>query len=172
MGMDLISAGWTTTRERKTDEEAVARYIGDLSDFAILANIDRLDESGRWCVHLGDPDHAGAKFPIEEGHEDTGAVEENKQTAQEIRDALLAGAEVMTDSNIRMSNVWSIPGTTLDFTVMGGGSWGDDPFDGYTDVCMLTVALDLWPGLRTMTDVVCGGLPSADVIAAHREREA
>lgn len=169
MGMDFISAGWTTDSNYKTDEESVNRWIDDLSDFAVLTRLDQLDESGafEWEVHLTEPDEHGAEFPIDEHHEDDGAYEENKRTAQEIRDTLKVGAAVAFDSDGRLSNAWPIPGTSLVFNLMGGGSWGDDPFDGYTPLVMFIDALEIWPDLKELTGVVCGGIPDALTIYNH-----
>jgi hypothetical protein len=164
MGMSFISVGWTTTSTRKPDEEGVARYIDGLSDYALLERLDRLDGSGQyeWEVHRDDDLRL-----IEEGHEDDGAVEENQRTAQEIRDTLKAGAAAAFDSDARMSNVWEIRGSTLVFTVMGGGSWGDDPFDNYSALVMFLEALEVWPDLKELTDILHGGAPTADDVTHH-----
>jgi len=160
MGQDFISAGWTSTRSRKTDEEQVKQFLDRLSTEEVLTHIERLDPQGR--------------FETEIEYDDDLAILDtagNNAAAQEVRDALKYGASVAFDSDGRLGNLWEIPGTTLGFTVMGGGSYGDDPFEGYTDVVMLIDSLGIWDGLRDLTDVVCGGLPHADVVAAHREEE-
>lgn len=166
----FISAGWTTDSSRKVDEEAVNKWIDDLSDFAILTRADLLDEAGifDWEVWTAAPDETGAEFPIDENHEDDGAYEENKRTAQEIRDTLKFGATVAFDSEARVLNCWDIPGTSLMFNLMGGGSWGDDPFDGYSALVMFLNSLEFWSELKELTSVVCGGLPHVDEIAATR----
>jgi len=159
MGQDMISAGWTSTRSRDVDEEQAKRFFDRLSTEQVLSQLDRLDASGG--------------FEAPETDDDLNILdnEENRALATEMRDMLKFGASVAFDSEARMSNVWEIPGTTLSFTVMGGGSWGDDPFDGYSALVMFIDSLNVWVGLRALTDVVCGGLPHADLINEHREEE-
>lgn len=153
MGMDFLSVGWTTSRAIETDEEQVKHFLDKLGTEQVLSQIDTLDPGGMYEWDTDDD------CQILDN-------EENRVVAQEVRDTLKFGASVAFDPNSRMANTWQIPGTSLDFTVMGGGSWGDDPFDGYSAVVMLMEALHIWPELKQLTGVICGGLPSAEVIAA------
>lgn len=163
MGMDFISAGWTVDTEYRHDEDAIIRWIDSLSDFAILTRLDALDESDifEWEVLTGEPDEHGSEFPIEDD-------EGNQEIAREIRDTLKCGAAVAFDGEARGQNCWEIPGTSLIFNLMGGISWGDDPFDGYSSLVMFINSLEIWPELKELTDVVCGGLPHGDEITKAR----
>jgi hypothetical protein len=141
MGQDLISAGWTIDTERTNDVVGVAAFLADISMDDLLANIEALDPSGG----LDMSDY-------------------NEVVANELRDELLSGAEVVLDGGNRMSAVWDIPETSLAFVITGGGSWGDDPFEGFSSLVMFLAALTIWPELKTMTNVVCEGLPSRDAL--------
>jgi len=157
MSKAFISAGWTTIQSKVPDEEQVKRFIDRLSTEQVLSQMNRLDPQGQY--DWDEPDSDDDLNILD--------TEENLATAQEVRDTLKFGASVAFDADAQTYNVWEIPGTTLGFHIMGGGSYGDDPFDGYSAVVMFIDSLDIWHGLRGLTDVVCGGLPHADVIAQH-----
>jgi hypothetical protein len=153
MSETFISAGWTTTGDYKTDEEAVKQFIDGLGMHDILNHLDELDPQGRYENEV----ETGDDLEILD-------TEENRRYAAGIQADLKVGLDVLGDLD---ENVWVIPGTDLFFHVMGGASYGDNPFEGYDELVMFLNSLDLWDGLRELTDVVCGGLPGATVVAQH-----
>ena len=159
MGMDFISAGWTITRSHEPDEEQVKQFLDRLSTEQVLSQIDRLDPRGMY--EWDEPETRRPQHPRHRGE---------PVMAQEVRDTLKFGASVAFDTDSQMSNNWQIPGTTLGFVMMGGGSWGDDPFDGYSAVVMLIEASTSGRA-EALTNVICGGLPSVDVIEQYPDIE-
>lgn len=144
MGLNLLTVGWTVDTNYRTDEQAVRKFIADLPVADIIENTDVLDPSGQF---------------------DT--TDDDDELAEEFRGLLMTGFETATNPHTRMSNGWRLPETNLIFTIMGGGSWGDDPFDGYGALVMFIAAVEIWPELAGLTDIVCGGLPTATQISQY-----
>jgi hypothetical protein len=147
MGMDLITTAWTQ-ENGKTDADAVRAIIASLTDDEITSQTEVLDPSGR----LGFSD-----FPDDE--------------AEELRAWISNGADVYLNvDELRLHDCYPLPDTGLWFYVVGGGSWGDDPFDGFTDLTTFIEACSIWPELAEAAGFVCGGLPKADYyFAKYRE---
>jgi hypothetical protein len=161
MSQAFISAGWTIDMAREPDEEQVKQFIDRLSTEQVLSQIGRFDPAGQY--DWDEPDSDDDLNILD--------TEANLDMAQEVRDTLKFGASVVFDTDTQMSNTWAIPGSTLGFVIMGGGSYGDDPFDGYSAVVMFIESLNVWTGLRGLTNVICGGLPHIDYAQNHRKEE-
>jgi hypothetical protein len=143
MGMDLIGAGFTRN-------SAVECKI-DLIDVAIDLIPDASLEDETY-LNLIDP--AGNFDTVE---------------PEEIRDYLKSGAREYDSavSGHRMAISYYINGTPLEFVWAGGGSWGDDPFDGFTELCYFTNFAEVDEGIAQLAGYVCGGLPNATTIAEY-----
>ena len=151
MGMDLIGAGWTIDTDHlkvSGDDEhagtaAVAEFMRTLGGTTILSHMDQLDYSGRF-----------------EGEDDADLIDIVRTTIQQ-------GYEVSIEYGGRATNTWDIPGTNLMFVYMGGGSWGDDPFDGFDALTMFLIACEVWPDLGEKVGFVCAGLPDISTMILH-----
>lgn len=140
MGMDLLTYGFTVRSPKHYDAEAVKATLAALTDEWIEENFDDLDPSG------------GAE-----------SVEETRTLLErgfEEYDAIFKGDH-------RMSAGYDVPGTDLFFTITGGGSWGDDPYDYWYDLGIFLNAAHLIPALAEATALVCWGLPDAATMAKY-----
>lgn len=149
MGMDLVGAGFTRNSAVECDLDAIDRAI-DLIPDETLRDEDFLrliDPSER--LYSLDPDDDD--FP------------------SDVRDNLKSGAREF-DSAVtghRMSLSYYINGTPLEFVWTGGGSWGDDPYDGWSDLILFVEFADAVEGVAQLAGYVCGGLPDASVVAQY-----
>ena len=145
MGMDLIMVGWTQNR-KSTDKAELVALIDELLDTTLLARKHELDESGL--------------LEVESESED--------EDPRILREWLKDGADTYAEMDARrVAQSWVIPETDLRFMTAGGGSWGDDPFDGWSSLCMFLAACEVFPALGEAAGYVCGGLPSPSIAAAH-----
>ena len=143
MGMDLIGVGFTIRTDRKCDLDAIGRAIEALPD-------ERLDDAD--FIDALDPSGAGMDF-----------------TPEELRDYLNQGAEEFDSASLghRMSIAYPVQGTALLFIWTGGGSWGDDPFDGFTPLCYFINLCSMVDDVREAAGFVCGGLPGARLVMLY-----
>lgn len=129
MGMDLITVAYTST-ERGIDADAAKTIISTLTAEEIQA-IDRLADLS-WLGTDGD---------------------------EEVLDLLRAGADVAGNlDDLRLAVTYKIGDTDRWFYLAGGGSWGDDPFDGYTALCAFLCACETVPRLAEACDFLGGGI--------------
>lgn len=138
MGMDIIGVGYTVDTKRETlQKEAVEAFI------AAMPEIDD-DDPISW-----DP---------------SGIISD----LDNWRHMLRKGAEefVYTAEESRMVVDFPVGDTGNTFVFTGGGSWGDDPFDGFTNLCLFINLLDESPELRALTNYVGGGIVVEPEVAA------
>lgn len=143
MGADLIAATFTT-------DSCTQPSLSHLADYIRAVPAERLT-SREFLVTI-----------------DPGEFFDENVDAETIRDALISGANeyFAATKGHRHAIGIPIPGTTLWFHFAGGDSWGDDPFDGFTDLIRFIDATDAL-GLSTEeTGIVCGGIP--DPVTALR----
>lgn len=140
MGMDLLTYGFTTRNPKHYSAEAVKATLAALTDNWIEDNFDDLDPSG------GTEDIAEARRLLEDG-------------ADSYR--------LILNGDHRMAADYLIPGTDLFFTITGGGSWGDDPYDGWYALGIFLNATHLLPALAEAAALVCWGLPDAATMAKY-----
>jgi len=90
-------------------------------------------------------------------------------TREELVDLLVRAAEeyASTVAGHRSTVHYGIPGTSLEFVFAGGGSWGDDPYDGFSDLVVFVDACDQFPVLAAASGLVCQGLPGPAASAAR-----
>jgi hypothetical protein len=134
--MDLIGASWTyDTTKPPVDKDAF---------YALIHSIEYPeDEPIPW-------DHSGT---VSDGNVD------------DWRNLLMDGAQEYEDAigGHRMSIEWSV-GDRDDrsFVFTGGGSWGDDPFDGFTPLTLFLNAVDEEhggiTGAQALTNFIGGGI--------------
>jgi hypothetical protein len=130
MGMDLIGIGYTIDPRKDTIQmDAVKEFV------AALPEIDDNDPIS-WDPSGIISDTDDWRWMLERG------AKEYLDTADASR--------LVIDFEIGRT------GNTFVFT--GGGSWGDDPFDGYTYLCLFTNLLDENEELRALTNYVGGGI--------------
>ena len=148
MGMDLIGAGFTRRSDKKCSVDAIDAIINAIPDDTLRDEeyLSALDPNGV-LDRAGDPEHVD--FP------------------DFVRDILKSGAREYDSaiSGHRMSTDYYIQGTPLEFVWTGGGSWGDDPFEGFSDLCLFIDLASQNETIREASGFVCGGLPGALMIA-------
>lgn len=140
MGMDLLTIGYTTTLVPDYSTEAVLALVEGLPREWLEEHMDVIDSSG--CY----------------------------DTLEELRTAITAGAgefDALLSGSHRMGADYPIPGTTLFFTVSGGGSWGDAPYDGWSELVIFIETCAQSPELAEATGFVCYGIPDAATAAAY-----
>ena len=148
MGMDLVGAGFTRRNDVKCDIDAIDAIINAIPDEKLEdeAFLNAIDPSG----YLGsdmDDSWEGVRDALKEG-------------AREFDSALMGH---------RMSTSFTIAGSPLEFVWAGGGSWGDDPWDGFTSLCYFINFAEQDIHVRYASGFVCGGLPSKLLIASIGE---
>ena len=128
MGMDLIGVGYTVD----TPEEpsvVLAQLVVGLHRESIETAWEQIDEDGKW-------DEPGLVF-----------------------DSVMAGTVWFGERNaMRMSVSYKVPGhDNRRFYFAGGGSWGDEPFEGFDHLCMFLNACAVIPKLgRSLGVLGCG----------------
>lgn len=131
MGMDLIGAGFTVDTRREP-----------VNLSAVLAYIEGMEEP--------DPNEPISWDPA-------GLIMSDDD---DWRAMLRTGVEEYVAVNNASRLVVDFPvgetGNTFVFT--GGGSWGDDPFDGFTPLLLFINLLDEDAALRALTNYVGGGV--------------
>jgi len=149
MGMDFISASFTHDTSKPCDVMAIGALLDGITD-----------------GQLHDPDFLGALDPSAHFDED---CQDEPDFPEEVRDTLKAGAAEYAAliEGSRWSMARTIPGTTLEFVTAGGSSWGDDPFEGFSELCLFIDALDALPDVAQAAGFVCGGLPDVPTITFH-----
>jgi hypothetical protein len=140
MGMDLLTYGFTTRSPKHYSDEAVKAILAALTDEWIEENFDDLDPSG------GTESVEEARTLLDRGFEEYSAI--------------LKGDH-------RMAADYFVPGTELFFTITGGGSWGDGPYDNWYDLGIFLNACHLLPALAEAAMLVCWGLPDAATMAKY-----
>lgn len=131
MGADLITVGYTRDETFPLVPGTVKAFVDAIPDDELLAHKDLLDSAGRLDLEDEDADDASI-----------------------IRGWLLAGVdELIYAEHGRYTNSWAIPGTSLRFYVAGATSWGDGPFEGYDELCILLDAHTVIPELAEYTGV-------------------
>ena len=143
MGMDLIGTGFTIRTDRKCDLDAIGRAIDAIPDERLRDDdfISALDPSGGWMP----------------------------ENIDDVRGVLKAGAREYDSAmdGHRMSLAYPVRGTALLFVWAGGGSWGDDPFEGFSELCSFIELCSLVGEVGAAAGFVCGGLPSATTVARY-----
>lgn len=129
MGMDLIGIGYTVDRQAKLSA-VNAKLIVLMLRTEIEPQWELIDIDGS-C-----------------------------ETPEEVFSSVMKGAEVFAQrDSARMSIGFPIPGhDDRDFYFAGGGSWGDEPFDGFNDLCNFISACQVVPGLGQSLGVLGGGI--------------
>jgi hypothetical protein len=145
IGMDLIGVGYTRRSDKTVDRAAVEAAIDAIPEERLLYGsfLDAIDPS----EHLSDERPAPA----------------------EVRAYLKRGALEYASSH-RMAVEYQMRGTALVFVFAGGGSWGDDPFDGFDDLCGFVNLCEMVDAVADAAGFVCGGLPSAKLVAQEVAR--
>jgi len=133
--MDLVGVGFTRDKGGECDPAVVGSVAA-----AVVAG-------------LTDDEFEGIGFA---------AAPEEFDTREDLVDLLVRAAEeyASTVAGHRSTVHYGIPGTDLEFVFAGGGSWGDDPYDGFTDLVVFVEACDLFPALAAAFGFVCQGLPA------------
>lgn len=147
MGADLIGAAFTTdcTMEPGLSLSRIADHIRAIPADTLMGEefLAVIDPQGRW---------------------------DGEANAEAVRDALISGATEYHAAVLghRYSIGIPIPGTSLMLHFAGGESYGDDPFEGFHDLC---VFVDAVPALGLPvedTGLVCGGLPDPTTALRYR----
>ena len=141
MGMSLVGVGFTVDTERECKTDEVIRFIHGLAD-------EEFDDE-----LLGMIDPSGGYL----------------EDADQAREALKSGAQEFSSARDghRSTMYYTIPGTHLVFVWAGGGTWGDDPFDGFTDLCIFVEYAAVSKQVADLAGFVSGGLPHVDTIKKH-----
>ena len=140
MGMDMLTIGYTTRPVPEYSKEALLAIVSAFTTKWLEENIDAIDESG--CY----------------------------ESVDELRRAIDQGAEefdALATGSHRMGVNYGIPGTTLWFTVSGGGSWGDDPYEGWSELGIFIRTCIQSPELAEAAGFICYGIPDATTAAAY-----
>jgi hypothetical protein len=130
MGMDLITIGFTVTPNPtpKDDPEALTGIIRALSDDWLTDHLDNIDP------------------------------QENYEDMADLRAAIVNGAgdyEMHRSGMHRYGAFYEINGTPRYFIIAGGSSWGDDPYEDWSDLTLFINACELLPDLA-MAAGYCG----------------
>ena len=149
MGADLIGAAFTTDSSVDCSLDHIKDYIRAIPAERLMSEefLITIDPSGRWDGEDIDADT--------------------------VRDTLISGADeyLAATNGHRYAVGIPIPGTSLWFHFVGGSSWGDDPFEGYTDMCMFVDAVDALGLSAEETGLVCGGLPDPANALRYTKKE-
>lgn len=142
MGADLITVAYTMRSKELSAEEAEAALTAQLE--AVRDALDRIDHN----------DERDVRDLDERGYDEDGV--------DGLLDILLAGWSAHSD-NWRYSNQYPIPTAQKEderlwFIIAGGTSWGDDPFEGFSDLCFLINAADAVPELGEALGLLGGGI--------------
>jgi hypothetical protein len=144
--MDLLVYGFTTRTPEHFDQAALNTALAALTDEMLDGTFGHLDPSG------------------------------GVESVEELREYLTSGAEVygsILSGDHRMASDFLIPGTDLFFTVTGGGSWGDDPYDDWYALGIFLNACDQFHQIAEAAAFVCAGLPTTDEQMLHlKEKKA
>jgi hypothetical protein len=123
MGADMIVVGFvvdtatqpdTPYRVPVVDAEAAKAVLAAMSDETLLSLVEHIDPSGAMEMIAPDEDLIG-----------------------DLRDALNDGADEVAAAarGHRYSSWWEHPVSHRAFVLAGGTSWGDDPFEGFDNLC-------------------------------------
>lgn len=143
MGQDLITVTWATDPTRTIDEDAVRAFIAAI-------DLDNLTPA---------LDAALGNYGLDEDDSDS------------IRDRLTEGFEqykLVRIGHHRYATSLPVPRTggrpPLWLHTAGGASWGDDPFEGYTDLCVFLEVIDSEdPALQEAAAFAGYGVPTPDL---------
>ena len=150
MGYDLIGAGFTRRNDKGCDLDAIDALIDAIPD-----------EKLRDEEYLNTIDPADSVLNIVADHPDTPAL---------VRDALKEGArEYDAADSGHMSVDFLFPGTSLGFVFAGGGSYGDDPYEGWSELMLFLNFAEHESAVAEAAGFVCGGLPSAFLLDQYTE---
>lgn len=131
MGMDMIGVGFTVDQNKQWQEDKVKEAIAQI-------NFEDMEEISKW-------DYAGL-FDFTEWDE------------EECRDYMTEGFKVAQEIlNYRATVTFTITDTTY-FVFAGGGSWGDDPFEGFTELDVFLNYVDFHPEVRKYTPILGLGI--------------
>lgn len=155
MGADLITVGYTYQSGGPARDEAEAILVSHLE--AIRLKLDSVDASG-----LLD----GL------GYDEQGLDEDGEDM---LLATLLTGFEAHWDTG-RYGNTYTIPLGSAEqpyksdytFVVAGGTSYGDSPFEGFDELCLLINATDEFPELGRQLHILGGGIVLSQVQAVAR----
>ena len=139
MGMDLLSAVAVIENnqfEKAQKENLVPSYIKE--NFALILAADEND----YIANVLHPD----------------------ATDDELADGLIEGWESWTSSDSRSEFVLEIGGTSIRIIVRAGESWGDEPYDGFSQESAFLEAAAVYPPLGELVGFVS---LDAETIAAH-----
>lgn len=146
MGMSIVAVGFTHDTRNKTPLSVITEALREVPDSVLTDEefINTIDPSGRW-----DGENIGA---------------------DDIRDTLLGGAIEYNNAlaGHRSTAGWPIPGTSLEFSFVGGESWGDDPFEGFDELCMFLDAVRPLGLPVEKTGLVCNGLPDPETAGRYK----
>jgi hypothetical protein len=149
MGMDLIGVGFTRRNDRECSVEKIDALIDAIPDDKLRDEdfLSAIDPSEA----VLNPDWEDAAVP------------------DYVRDALKQGALEYGSalSGHRSSLDFGIPGTPLEFIFAGGDSWGDDPFEGWSELVLFLSLAEHDAALAEAAGFVCGGLPDAATVARY-----
>jgi hypothetical protein len=149
--MDLITVGWTMDNTKKGDFDKAKELIATW-----VPSRERIDEM------LEDVTGGLTEEELDEG----------ETLLSVLKNYLLAGLEVYF-TNDRMVNSYHISGDYF-FHIAGGGSWGDDPFDGWSGLVAFLDACDWNEELAEAAGYIGGGivLPPEDNLVNGNARRA
>jgi hypothetical protein len=150
--MDLIGVGFTRNQNVKCRIDLIDLAIDGIPDETLRdeAFLNAIDPAGI-LDRAGDPEHVDF----------TDFVRETLKNGAREYDSAVSGHRMSTD--------FYIQGTPLEFVWAGGGSWGDDPFDGFSDLCVFINFCPSDDGVRELAGYVCGGLPGAALVALYAD---
>ena len=142
----MVSLGYTAEPSRypATDDAAKAIFEGVVD--LIIENRDNVDYAGNW------------DFYVDSSETPEGEEEEALRTALVQR---LTGAVAWMRDNGREQSFFEVPGLQYPnfmFVTSGGMTWGDDPFDEFSDVCNLLAVVDALPQIGKSIGVLGGGI--------------
>ena len=162
MGMDLITATFTTKNflrlPIKYDDllTQVTEAVRALDEKQLRADLIKIDPGG----YLGDTLEL-----VDEDDEDGEDDGFDTVTAE-----LEAGGEVYasifaSDSYFRLEAIHEFVGMDEEgdpdlrlLVIAGGGSWGDDPFDGFNSLCYFISACEIYPDLAERVGFLGAGV--------------
>lgn len=134
MGADLIGIGYTRDEDHLSLDE-VQDYIKSLTDEQALALVVSGDSAGFY----GDADL-------------------ERSDGDEYRAIIRDGADTLDYEGGRISVTYPIAGTWY-FVFAGDATWGDPPFEGFDDACILLDATTAEAEkIRSMLGIIGGGI--------------
>lgn len=137
MGMDLLTNVVVVEDnqfEKAQKENLVPSYIKE--------HIETILAASEYIINLMDPE----------------------ATDDEVADSLIEGWESLTDGNSRSEFGLEVGGTSLRIIGKGGESWGDDPYDGFSQETAFLQATAVCPPLGELAGIVN---LDAKTVAAH-----